>query len=376
MATFLGEARLKQLLLLIKGKFETQAGVDNKLKSYAKTTDLPTKTSDLTNDGDGTKAFLTEHQSLEEYAKTSALPTKTSQLTNDSNFVADANYTHITVDTALSSTSTNPVQNKAVKDAIDNITIPVATTSVAGKVKPDGTTITVDADGTIHGASAVDKLNDIGDVNIADAKNKQALVYNSTTQKWENADVEGGGGGGNMWVGTMQEYLAEESTIANGTNVKITNDTTEFGSNVSVAEFDFYSEEEECIGCFINGKPLYRRAFYHQGNCGAGVDFGEIPNAEFVDVVKHVAVSTSDGAMRSRFSFDATNNITDYLKTNKHLCGAYSTSIAYRDSYIVVEYTKTTDAENSFTPQMLTNKIGLENLSDADIDTIIGGIEW
>lgn len=34
-------------------------------------------------------------------------------------------------------------------------TTPIATTSVAGKVKPDGTTVTVDQDGTIHGADTV-----------------------------------------------------------------------------------------------------------------------------------------------------------------------------------------------------------------------------
>ena len=37
---------------------------------------------------------------------------------------------------------------KAVYDAIQDV--PIATTEVAGKVKPDGTTITVDTDGTIH----------------------------------------------------------------------------------------------------------------------------------------------------------------------------------------------------------------------------------
>lgn len=68
--------------------------------------------------------------------------TKTSELTNDSNFAVDANYVHTdsnytaaektklagiatganktTVDTALSATSTNPVQNKAVNAALGN----------------------------------------------------------------------------------------------------------------------------------------------------------------------------------------------------------------------------------------------------------------
>lgn len=71
-----------------------------------------------------------------------SVPTKTSDLTNDSNFVADASYVHTdacftadektklagiatganktTVDTALSSTSTNPVQNKAIYTALSN----------------------------------------------------------------------------------------------------------------------------------------------------------------------------------------------------------------------------------------------------------------
>ena len=70
-----------------------------------------------------------------------AVPTKTSDLTNDSNFPVDANYVHTDsnftaaektklanieteanktiVDSALSSSSTNPVQNKVVKEALD-----------------------------------------------------------------------------------------------------------------------------------------------------------------------------------------------------------------------------------------------------------------
>ena len=69
-----------------------------------------------------------------------SVPTKTSDLTNDSNYVADASYVHTdacftadektklagiatganktTVDTALSSSSTNPVQNKVINTAL------------------------------------------------------------------------------------------------------------------------------------------------------------------------------------------------------------------------------------------------------------------
>ena len=53
------------------------------LSGYAKTKDIPTKTSQLTNDS----GFITQHQSLAGYAKTSDIPTKVSQLTNDSGFI-------------------------------------------------------------------------------------------------------------------------------------------------------------------------------------------------------------------------------------------------------------------------------------------------
>lgn len=65
-----------------KGTSTTGSGTVD-LTGYAKTTDIPTKTSQLTNDS----GFLTEHQDLTGYAKTTDIPTKTSELTNDSGFL-------------------------------------------------------------------------------------------------------------------------------------------------------------------------------------------------------------------------------------------------------------------------------------------------
>lgn len=60
-----------------------------------------------------------------------AVPTKTSDLTNDSNFVADANYSHITVDSSLSSSSENPVQNKVINSALGD-KAPLASPTLTG----------------------------------------------------------------------------------------------------------------------------------------------------------------------------------------------------------------------------------------------------
>ena len=87
-----------------------------------------------TNIGAGNSSFSGSYNDLTDKP---TIPTKTSQLTNDSNYVKDASYVHtdnnyttteknklsgltnITVDSAMSSSSTNPVQNKVVKAYID-----------------------------------------------------------------------------------------------------------------------------------------------------------------------------------------------------------------------------------------------------------------
>ena len=71
---------------------------------------------------------LAKFQPIGNYAAQSDIPTQTSQLTNDSGYITE---------------------------------IPVATVQSAGKVKPDGTTITIDADGTIHSVSAQEIVNDV-----------------------------------------------------------------------------------------------------------------------------------------------------------------------------------------------------------------------
>ena len=76
---------------------------------------VPTKVSAFEND----VGYLTTHQSLDAYAtKASLKPVATSGSYND---LTDkpAIPTAVTVDTALSGTSTNPVQNKVVKSAVD-----------------------------------------------------------------------------------------------------------------------------------------------------------------------------------------------------------------------------------------------------------------
>lgn len=76
-------------------------------------------------------------------------------------------------------------QAKAVS-AVD-----IATTEKAGIVKPDGTTITVEPDGTIHGSSSVDLSGYYNNANYDTNKNVLQLMHDDTVLK--ELEISGGG---------------------------------------------------------------------------------------------------------------------------------------------------------------------------------------
>lgn len=112
---------------------------------------IPTKVSDLTNDS----GFIT------------SAPTKVSDLTNDSGFISTETdptvpnwakqsqkptYTAQEVGALPSSTQIPTKVSDLTNDSGFITGVSNATSSQVGLVKPDGTTITVDQDGTIHGS--------------------------------------------------------------------------------------------------------------------------------------------------------------------------------------------------------------------------------
>lgn len=93
--------------------------------------------TDLKNVLDG-KAAASHTHTKSEITDLPAIPAKTSQLTNDSGFITSSDIPAIP-------TKVSQLQN----DSGFITDVPVATTATAGKVKPDGTTITCGADGTL-----------------------------------------------------------------------------------------------------------------------------------------------------------------------------------------------------------------------------------
>ena len=145
--------------LVNDSQYQTKANLDTALASKADTSAIPTKTSQLTNDS----GFTTATEVSTTYATKAEIPTKTSQLANDSTYQTKANLdtalatkadksslaskqdklvsgtniktindqsilgsgnisieagSSITVDSALSATSENPVQNKVITNTL------------------------------------------------------------------------------------------------------------------------------------------------------------------------------------------------------------------------------------------------------------------
>lgn len=140
---------------------------------YAQASDLPTKTSDLTNDGDGTSNFATEsyvdqnggkidkikvngtEQTITNKTVDITVPTKVSDLTNDSKFQTDTEVEEA-IDAKLGSTykpkgsvafANLPSATKANEGNVYNITDSFTTTADfvegAGNTYPAGTNVVI-----------------------------------------------------------------------------------------------------------------------------------------------------------------------------------------------------------------------------------------
>lgn len=103
-------------------------------------------------------------------------------------------------------------------------------------------------------------------------------TYTGADKRLQYLFEHGGGGGGsaNIWTGTMAEYLAQASQIADGTQINITDDEIQ---SLVVASYDIYSEQEREVGVWIDGKPLYART----------VKYGYAPNNSAVSVNHNIS---------------------------------------------------------------------------------------
>lgn len=133
--------------------------------------------------------------------------------------------------------------------------------------------------------------------------------------------------------------------------------------NISIMRnLDFsniYSLDEKIIGCWVNGKPIYQKVINLSEtvvlHSSVWTNIVMIENMEkIIDIECIRGNELNDGRLR-------------WNCLNNYICGA-----AEEDNFnirsgtaIILKYIKTTDAENSFTPDMI---IDHENITDAEIE--------
>lgn len=149
----------------------------------------------------------------------------------------------------------------------------------------------------------------------------------------------------------------------------------------TVQGFDDYSEEEKIVGRWIDGKPIYRKVIIRETLIGT-----TLHNITAMDNLINYSLKwydTTDNAWYDRFRlYDNSYGIamemcvtTDsiYIWTSRY------NEINWNDRtsnvYVILEYTKTTDAENSFTPDMLSTIVISENkqedLTEEELNNLI-----
>lgn len=110
----------------------------------------------------------------------------------------------------------------------------------------------------IDGESIVKKnISDLQDVEIDDVEDGDTLIYNATTQKWENGS---GGGTANAEEMTYAEYEALSQAEKEDGTIRFITDYPDSGGGGSDSSID-YSTTEQVVGTWVDGKPLYRKSF-------------------------------------------------------------------------------------------------------------------
>lgn len=190
-------------------------------------------------------------------------------------------------------------------------------------------------------------LNTLRDVTIDSPATGQGIVWDEEKQQWTNGEVSTN----DMVEITLAEYEALSTEEKNNdTTYFITDaDNTDPGSVGTAGTLKpwLYDTENEVVIGVYDGKPLYRKIFnidniFIQNGTDwfdTGISWGDIENT-----IKGIIVD------KYNQSFPTSIGWTDEPRNIAILLGSHI--IALEAKQLIVEYTKTTDAEDSGTNLM------------------------
>lgn len=141
-----------------------------------------------------------------------------------------------------------------------------------------------------------------------------------------------------------------------------------------------YSSEEQVIGKWIDGKPIYRRMITVNSISTSGNNMVDIENANIdcpIRLFGSCIFTTSN--KRILLNYGVTKNLASadiqlyYNSENQILIGCNDPT-KYTNFIILTEYTKSTDEENSFTADMLDKESYTEEEMNSLIDQSVTDI--
>lgn len=166
------------------------------------------------------------------------------------------------------------------------------------------------------------------------------VTYTGSDKRLQYLFTHGGGGGGaDIWVGTLAEYTQQAAQIADGTTVLITDDEDNY-----ITEYHVYSETEHVIGQWIDGSTLYEKT----------IEFGALPNAALKSVahgisnlgicfvVSAFAKNSSNLILPIPYAtYTGQDQIQIYINSTNINIRTYGNMSAYTICYVTLRYTKT-----------------------------------
>ena len=172
---------------------------------------------------------------------------------------------------------------------------------------------------------------DLDDVSFSNLQNGQVAKYNSTTQKWENANESGGGG-------TVTDVTVDGTSVVNQQGV---------AEIPAIPDgLHHYSTTEQVIGTWIDGKPLYEKSYsFTAVSSGTTIQVdSNIDTFMFVPEASFIKQTNSGNVVNLGFYEDSSNRCQAYYEKSTdsiQVRPLYSSLVG--TGYITIRYTKTTD---------------------------------
>lgn len=176
---------------------------------------------------------------------------------------------------------------------------------------------------------------ELDDVNFSNLQNGQVPKYNSTTQKWENANESGGGG-------TVTDVTVDGTSVVNPQGV---------AEIPAIPDgLHHYSTTEQVIGTWIDGKPLYEKTFQdvlpiiiNGTNSSKSIDVSSLNISKVIN--NNAMVITSGGNYDLPYSYNDGYGGKCYynLNNNSITVIANSGNMSESQFFVTIQYTKTTD---------------------------------